>query len=130
MSSAHRRDAARASFRRQQRVDDGAVVGAVAGRLHDYVALEPEQVAQLPEFLLRRVARRVLALGRIRKEASRAKHVTVRIDRARRHGEARPRRIRMEGQPVRVHREWTGGARRIGRRLLHGSPAHSPRVLS
>ena len=47
----HRRDPAGPSLRGQQRIDQGAVVGAVAGRLHDDVALEAEAVAQAPELL-------------------------------------------------------------------------------
>jgi len=46
-----------------QRVDHGAVVGAVAGRLDDHVPVEPEEVPQLEQLGLSRVARRVLAFG-------------------------------------------------------------------
>ena len=44
----------------------GAVVGAVAGRLHDHVAREAEKIAQRAQLFLRRVAGRVFALGRVR----------------------------------------------------------------
>ena len=47
-----------------QRVDHRAVVRVVAGRLHDHVLVEAEEVAQREQLLLRRVARRVLALRR------------------------------------------------------------------
>ena len=65
-----------------ERIDQRAVVVAVAGRLDDDVALEAEEVAQREQFLFRRVARRVLALLRIRKRGRRTEHMAVRVDRA------------------------------------------------
>ena len=50
-----------------ERVHDGAIVVAVAGGLHDDVALEAEEIAQGEELLLGRVAGRVFALRRIGK---------------------------------------------------------------
>ena len=87
----------------QQRIDQRPVVGAVAGGLHDHVALEAQKVAQRKQLILRRVARRVLALGRKRKLRGGAEHMAVRIDRARRHTPARLGRIRMKDQPVGIH---------------------------
>ena len=75
-------DALRLAVRRHQRIDQRAVVGVVAGRLHDHVLVEAEEVAALEQRLLRRVARRVLALRRERKLRLRPEHVAVRIDRA------------------------------------------------
>jgi hypothetical protein len=48
-----------------QRIDQRAVVGAVAGGLHDHVLVEAQVVAQREQLLLAGVARRVLALGRV-----------------------------------------------------------------
>ena len=39
------RDSARPAVARDERVDHGAIVGAVAGRLHDHVASKAETVA-------------------------------------------------------------------------------------
>ena len=85
----HRRNAARASAGMHQRVDHGAVVGAVAGRLHHHIAGKAEMVAQRIELLVRRVAGRVFALRRKRKFGAGAEHMAMRIDRARRQLKAR-----------------------------------------
>ena len=75
-------DAARLAAGRLERIDHRAVVGAVAGGLHDDVAREAEVVAQREQLLLARVAGRVLALGRVGE-----------LDRrGRTRGSARPRR--------------------------------------
>jgi hypothetical protein len=63
-------------------VDHRAVVGAVAGGLHDHVAREAEVVAQREELLLAGVAGRVLALGREGEFGAGAEHVAVRVDAA------------------------------------------------
>ncbi len=103
--SGHSRDAARAAVRRPQRIDHRAIVGAVTRRLHDHVALEAEIVAQLPELLLRRVARRVLALRRIWKLVARTEDVTMRVDRAGRRTVHRLARRLVIDEPVAVHLE-------------------------
>ena len=79
-----RRDPASAAVRRQQGIDERAVVGAVAGRLDDDVLVEAQVIAKCEQQVLRRVARRVLALGRVGELVSGAEHVTVRVHRARR----------------------------------------------
>jgi hypothetical protein len=56
-----------------------AVVGAVAGRLHDHVLVEAEEVAQREQLVFRRVARRVLPLGRVRKLRAWTEDVAVRV---------------------------------------------------
>jgi predicted transcriptional regulator len=65
-----------------QRIDHGAIVGAVAGGLHHDIAGETEVVAQRIEPGFRGVARRVLALRRIGKLGAGAKDMAVRVDRA------------------------------------------------
>jgi hypothetical protein len=65
-----------------ERIHQRAVVRAVTGRLHQHVALEAEKIAQRPEFLLRRVAWRVLALGRVGESRAGPEHVAVGIDAA------------------------------------------------
>ena len=79
----HGGHAARAAVRRAAGIDHRAVVGAVAGGLHDHVAREAEVVAQREQLRLAGVARRVLALGRVRKLLAGAEHVAVRVDAAR-----------------------------------------------
>jgi len=59
-----------------------AVVGAVAGGLHDHVARKTQVVAQGVELGFRSVAWRVLALGRKRKLLAGAEDMAVRIDAA------------------------------------------------
>ena len=76
--------AARPAVARAARVGHRAVVGAVAGGLHDDVAREAEVIAQREELRLARVARGVLSLGRVWKLGAGAEHVAVRVDRARR----------------------------------------------
>ena len=78
-------DAARSAAGMDERIDHGAVVGAVAGGLHHDVAGEAEMVAQRVELLLRRIAGRVFALRRERKFGARAEHMAVRVHRACRH---------------------------------------------
>jgi hypothetical protein len=67
-----------------ERIDHGAVVLGVAGRLHDDVLVEAQKIAQREQLFLRRVARRVFALRRVGKFRLRTEHVAMRIDRARR----------------------------------------------
>ena len=95
-----RRHAARPVVRRAQRVDERAVVGAVAGGLHDDVLVEAEAIAQREELLLRRIARRVLPLRRVRELVAGAEHVAVRVHRAGGNLERRDRRIRVKRQPA------------------------------
>ena len=83
------RDAARFAAARETRVDHRAVVGAVAGRLHNDVAGKAEVIAQGEQLRLARVAWRVLALGGIGEFGPRAEHVAMRVDAAGRQGEAR-----------------------------------------
>src|SRR5437762_21157 len=61
------RHAARAAAGMDKGVDERAIVGAVAGRLHDDIALEPEKIAQCEQLFLRRVAWRVFARRRVGK---------------------------------------------------------------
>jgi hypothetical protein len=86
-----------------ERVDERTVVVAVAGRLHDDVALEPEVVAQREQLFLRGIAGRVLALGRIGEGIARPEYVAVRIHGPGRHRETRLRRVRVKGQIVGIH---------------------------
>ena len=74
---------------RAQRVDQRAVVGAVAGRLHDRRCARSRggRAARRAASLLR-VAGRVLALGREGKLRARAEHVAMRVHRARRQRES------------------------------------------
>ena len=55
---------------RLERVDHRAIVLAVAGRLHDHVLVEAEEIAQREQLLLGRVAGRVFALRRVGKLGS------------------------------------------------------------
>src|SRR5512138_1553276 len=77
----------------------------MAGCLHDHVAFETEEVTQRPELFLRRIARCVLALRGVREYIAGPKNVAMRIDRARRGAERRPRRVRMKDEPSGIHRE-------------------------
>jgi hypothetical protein len=72
-----------------ERIDQRAIVGAMAGRLHDDIARKAEMIAQREQLRLRRIAWSIFALGRVWKLAARAEYVTVRVDAARRHLEAR-----------------------------------------
>src|SRR5215831_4292057 len=56
-----------ATVGRLQRIDQGAVVRAVTGGLHDDVALEPEIVPQPEELRVRRIAGRIPALAGVGK---------------------------------------------------------------
>ena len=69
-------------------IDHRAVVGAVAGGLHDDVAREAEVIAQREQLRLAGVAGRVLSLGRVGELRARAEHVAVRVHRAGRRREA------------------------------------------
>src|SRR5208282_2601231 len=64
-------------------------VGAVARRLDDDVARKAEMIAQGKQLRLARVARRVLALGRIRKLGAWPEHVAMRVDAAERKRKSR-----------------------------------------
>jgi hypothetical protein len=64
--------------------------------LHDHVAREAEEIAQMVEIGFARIAGRVLALRRIRKFIAGPKDVAMRVDGTGRHRERRLRRIRME----------------------------------
>ena len=77
-------NAARQPASALQRVHERAIVVAVAGGLHDHVALETEEIAQGEELLLGRVARRVLPLRRVGKHGGRAEDVAVCVHGARR----------------------------------------------
>ena len=85
--------------------DHGAVVGAVAGRLDDDVAVEAEEVAQREQLLLAGVDRRVLALRRVGEDVAGAEHVAVGVDRAGRRDVGRLAGVRVEREPVGVGRE-------------------------
>ncbi len=87
-----------------ERIDHRPIVLAVAGRLHDHVLVEPEEIAQREQLFLGRVAGRVFALGRVGKFRLRAEHVAVRIDRARRRPVFRLRRVGMERDVACAHR--------------------------
>src|SRR5438105_5991312 len=86
--------------RMHERIDHRAVVGAVAGGLHDDVPREAEVVAQRVELRFRRVARRVFALRRIRERPARSEHVAMRVHAAGRHFELRFRRGSAPVQPA------------------------------
>ena len=101
-AAAHGRDSARLAVRMRQRIHHRAVVGAVAGGLHDDIAREAEVVAQREQLLLAGVARRVLALRREGELRAGAEHVAVRVDGTGRQLEAGLARV---GVPV----EPTGG---------------------
>ena len=92
--------AARLAVAVHQRIDHGAVVGAVAGGLHDHVARKTQVVAQRKELRLGGVAGRVLALGRVGELGAGAEHVAVRVHRAGRHLEGRLARAGVPVQPA------------------------------
>ena len=83
-----------------QRIDHRPVVCAVAGGLHHDVAGEPKVVAQGVELGLGRIARRVLALRRVREFGAWAKHMAVRVHAASRHLEARLARVGVPVEPA------------------------------
>jgi len=93
----HRGDATRHAVRMNERIDEGAVVGAVAGCLDDDVAGETEPVAQREQLLARGIAGRVFALGREREALAGTENMTMGIDGPRRQAELRDRRI---GKPI------------------------------
>jgi hypothetical protein len=65
-----------------ERIDHSAIIGAVTGRLHDDIAGETEMIAQGKELGPRRIAGRILTLGRVREFDARTKDMTMRVDRA------------------------------------------------
>ena len=73
-------DPARLASGMNERVDHRAVVGAVTRRLHDHVARDAEMVAQRVELMLRRIARRVFPLRRVRKLRARTEHMAMRVN--------------------------------------------------
>src|SRR5690606_24815736 len=79
-------------------VQCSCIVGAVAARLDDDSALEAQMSVQCKELLLRRVDRRVGALGRERKARRRAEDVTMRVAGARGQRDIRLLRRWMIGQ--------------------------------
>jgi hypothetical protein len=79
-----------------QRIDQRAVVGVMAGRLHDHVLVEAEEVAALRKVSFGASHGVYLRLGANGKHCLRPEHVAVRVDRARRRLELRLRRIGME----------------------------------
>ncbi len=76
------RDAARSAGGMVERIDHRAVVGTVTGRLYNYIAREPEMIAQGKELRLRCIAGRVFALSRIGEFCAGTEDMTVRVDRA------------------------------------------------
>ena len=72
-----------------QRINQCAVVGAVAGRLHDHIFIEPQVVAQCKKLILAGIAGRVFAFRRVGEQVAGAKHVAVRIHCANRKFEGR-----------------------------------------
>src|SRR5215470_8770536 len=94
----------RTPARRFERIDHGAIVLGMARGLDDHVLVEAEEVAQREQLFLRRIARRVFALGRVRKFGLGAEHVAVRINRVRWRLESRLRWIGMERDVARRHR--------------------------
>src|SRR5581483_11424318 len=93
------------AIRGHQRIDQGAVVGVVAGRLHDNRLVEAEEVMQCKQLLLRRVARRVFALGCERELGLWAEYVVVRVHGACRRLVLRLRRIGMKRNVAGAHRQ-------------------------
>ena len=88
-AAADGRDAARAAAAGAARVGHRAVVGAVAGGLHDDVAREAQVIAQREQLRLARVAGRVLPLGREGKLRPGTEHVAMRVHGAGRRQEPR-----------------------------------------
>jgi hypothetical protein len=84
---------------RAQRIDQRAIVGAVAGGLDDDVLVEAQSIAQREELLLRGIRWRVLAFGRVRKHVARPEDVAMCIHRSRRDLERRCRGIRVIDEP-------------------------------
>ena len=76
----HGGDATRPAVAGKQGVDHGAIVGAVAGRLHDDVAIETEMVAQREQLRLAGVAGRVFALGRVGELSARPEHMAMGVN--------------------------------------------------
>ena len=86
-----------------QGIDQGAIIGAVAGGLHDDVAGKAQVVAQGPEPILPRVTGRVLAFRCERETGRRPKYVAVRIHCPRWWLVCGLRWRGMKGQPVWIH---------------------------
>ena len=93
-----------------QRIDESAIVRAMASRLHDHVLVKAEMVAQGKQLRPGGVARRVLALGRERKFRARPEYMAVRIDCACRQLEARLRRAGIPVEPAGSFGETVGGS--------------------
>src|SRR6187549_3815416 len=94
------RDAACAAVGGEQRVNECPIVGAVTGRLNDDVLIEAEMIAESEELVLRGIARRVLALRRVRKLIAGPEYMTMRVDGAGRDFEHRYRRVWVNWQPA------------------------------
>ena len=92
--------AARPSARGDASIHHGAVVGPMAGGLHNHITGKAQVVAQGKQLRLGGVARRVLALGRIGKLGARAKHVAVGVHRPGQQLEARLGRAGVPVQPA------------------------------
>lgn len=96
------RHAARLAVGAPKGIDQGAVIGAMAGGLDDDIALETEEVAQGEELLPRRVARRIFTLRREGEDIARPEDVAMGIDRAFRQLEFRLRGVGAPVEPVGV----------------------------
>ena len=101
-------DALGSAIGRFERVDHRAIVLGMGRGLHNHVLVEAEKIAQREQLFLRRVARRVFALRRVRKFVFRTEHMAMRINRARRRLELRLRRVGMERDIARRHRHGSG----------------------
>ncbi len=97
----HDGDAAIALGIGRDAIEHRRVVGAVAARLHDHGAVDAEMVVQRRQHFLRRVFRRVAAVGRVREPVARPEHVAMGVARARRQLEARLAAARRERRVAR-----------------------------
>src|SRR5579872_1847036 len=111
-SSASVTPAATVATPRARPFDERPIVGAVAGRLHDHIALQPEKIAQRPEVLLRGIARGVLALRRVGERRPWAEYVAVGVYSAGRGNVVGLSGVGMVWKPVGVHLEPARGAAR------------------
>src|SRR5882757_1668464 len=89
-----------------ERTEHRAVVSAVAGCLHDYIACKAQMVAQRIELLPRRIARRVLSFRSVGVFGTRTEHVAVRINGVRGYPEARLGWVRVPIKPIWSLLEW------------------------
>ena len=96
------RDAAIASAGRLQQVEEGGVIRAVAGGLHEDAARKAEDAVQGEQRFLRRVVRREPPVGGERKHCVRAEHVEMRIAGERRRRKARLPRVGIGRRTVRA----------------------------